>query len=171
MENEQELEKFTTTEPVMAIEEKNKTKNFLKKIKFKKVSWDKNFRNGFLVSFFTFILLLIIGFGVVWRYRANVFSYFAKGYLNEAQTKSDNSGVALEKIINKQSILSQESLVTSAVKQANPAVVSIILSKTPSGIFSPDNRIYSLVHRSIARTAPKSRTSAEVPDFSYRAMA
>jgi serine protease Do len=61
-----------------------------------------------------------------WHYRANVFDYFAKEYLQEMQNPS---GSNTERIIEKQSIFTQESFVVDAVKKTNPAVVSIIISK------------------------------------------
>jgi serine protease Do len=62
-----------------------------------------------------------------------VYSYFANEYLKDIQSennsKDSDGNIITEKLIEKQSILSQESLVVDAVKKANPAVVSIIVSK------------------------------------------
>ncbi len=93
---------------------------------FKKVFLNENFLTIFLISLFALLLILIIGFGFVWHYRANIFGYFAKEYLKEAQDGS--SGLA-GKTLEKQTIFSQESFVVDAVKKTNPAVVAILISK------------------------------------------
>ena len=97
--------------------------NLIKKI------FNKNFTSVFLTSFFSLILILAVGLGAVWYYRAKIFGYFAKEYLQETQIPDTNTKIATEKIIEKQSIFSQESFVIEAVKKTNPAVVSIIISK------------------------------------------
>ena len=103
-------------------------------IKFIKKNFvNKDFIITFLTSLFSFILILGIGFGIVWRFRANVFGYFAKEYLRESQEQNindkDNATIVNKEIIEKKSIFSQESFVVDAVKKTNPAVVSIIISK------------------------------------------
>ena len=86
----------------------------------KKVFGQRDFVFIFFTSLFSFLIILLIGAGIVWHYRTNIFGYFAKEYLQEAQ----NSKVAGE-----QPIFSQDSLVVNAVKKTNPAVVSIIISQ------------------------------------------
>ena len=99
----------------------------------KKTFSDRAFVLALLTSFVSFVIILAICLGAVWHYRARVFGYFAKEYLTEAQTpdlnKKDGGSSVTEKIIEKQSIFSQESFVVDAVKKTNPAVVSIIISK------------------------------------------
>ncbi|MFA5095074.1 MAG: trypsin-like peptidase domain-containing protein [Candidatus Paceibacterota bacterium] len=99
----------------------------------KKTLLNKNFIYVFLISLVSLIIILAIVFGFVWHYRANVFDYFAKEYLQEVQNPNNDLGSdsksTAEKIIEKQSIFSQESFVVNAVKKTNPAVVSIIISK------------------------------------------
>ncbi len=101
----------------------------------KKVFSNRNFVSVFLTSLVSLIIILAISFGAIWHYRAKVFGYFAKEYLKEAQepqaVKKDDAQVTTttEKIIEKQSIFSQESFVVDAVKKTSPAVVSIIISK------------------------------------------
>ncbi|MEI7765276.1 MAG: trypsin-like peptidase domain-containing protein [bacterium] len=99
----------------------------------KKIFKSRSFVLAFITSLVSLIIILAIGLGIIWHYRAKVFSYFAKEYITESQkivdignssTKSEN-----EKIIERQSILSQESLVVGVVKRTNPAVVSIVISK------------------------------------------
>ena len=102
----------------------NSSKNFIKRI-----FSNKSFISVFLTSLFSFIVILGIGLGLVWHYRANIYGYFAREYLKELQSPSTGEKSVTEKLIEKQSILSQESLVVDAVKKANPAVVSIIISK------------------------------------------
>ena len=96
--------------------------------KIKKIFSNKIFISAFLTSLVSLIIILVIGIGIIWHYRANVFSYFAREYMKESQEPSSQKSEN-EKIIERQSILSQESLVVSAVKKTNPAVVSIIISK------------------------------------------
>ncbi len=97
----------------------------------KKVFVDKNFISVFFTSLLAIILVLAIGAGLVWRFRADIFGYFAKEYVQEAknQNEKDATKVNTERILEKQIIFSQESFVVEAVKKTNPAVVSIIISK------------------------------------------
>jgi serine protease Do len=97
---------------------------------FKKVFADKNFASVFLTSLLALLIILIVGLGFVWHYRANVFDYFAKEYLREIQDSNNKDDIkTTEKILEKQTIFSQESFVVDAVKKTNPAVISIIISK------------------------------------------
>ena len=97
---------------------------------FKKIFPNKNFLFSFLTSLSIFLLIFLIGLGFAWHSRAKLFGYFAKEYLREAQDANNKDSVkTTEKIIEKQTIFSQESFVVDAVKKTNPAVVSIIISK------------------------------------------
>ncbi len=99
-------------------------------VKFiKKVFGNKNFAFVFFTSLLSFLIILSVGTGLVWRYRANIFEYFAKEYLQEAQNGNNGTPNTTEKIIEKQSIFSQDAFVIKAVKKTNPAVVSIIISQ------------------------------------------
>lgn len=103
-------------------------------IKFiKRTFANKNFAFVFFTSLLSFLVVALIGAGLVWRYRANVFGYFAKEYLQEVQSENNSSKDAVkndaEKILEKQTIFSQESFVVDTVKKTNPAVVSIIISQ------------------------------------------
>jgi len=85
---------------------------------------------AFLASLITFLVIWAVGLALVWHFRANIFGYFASEYLKEAQAPKDNDKAALVPgFPGRQAILSQETLVIDAVKKANPAVVSIIISK------------------------------------------
>lgn len=95
----------------------------------KKVFGNKDFISVFFTSLLSFLIIISIGVGVVWRYRANVFGFFAKEYLNELQNGNSDTRNATEKIIEKQSIFSQDTFVVDAVKKTNPAVISIIISQ------------------------------------------
>jgi serine protease Do len=106
-------------------EEENKLKNSFLHEEINFNPGVKSFLAGVLAS----LLVILVGFGAVWYYRANVFSYFAKEYVAKSNLAGNQSGDAVGKILDKQTIFSQESLVVDAVKQANPAVVSIIISK------------------------------------------
>ncbi len=81
---------------------------------------NRNFLASFITSLVTFLIILLIGVGIVWHYRANIFGHFAQEYLQEA--KNNNS-------VTKDTALSQESFVVDAAKKANPAVVAITISK------------------------------------------
>ena len=92
-----------------------------------------NFTNKFFLTIFvssliSSIVIIAVGVSVVWYFRANVFDYFAQEYLKEAQDQNKSDKVS-ERILEKQTIFSQESFVVDAVKKTNPAVVSIIISK------------------------------------------
>ena len=102
-------------------------------IKFIKKNFaNKNFASVFLTSLLSFLIIFFITLGLIWHFRANLFGYFAKEYLQETQNQdvdnNDATKVITEKTIEK-TIFSQESFVVSAVKKTNPAVVSIIISK------------------------------------------
>jgi S1-C subfamily serine protease len=88
---------------------------------------NKDFGFVFFTSLLSFLVIVLIGVGLVWRYRANVFGYFAKEYLQDVGNK--DTSVDAQKIIEKQSIFSQDSFVIDTVKKTNPAVVSIIISQ------------------------------------------
>ena len=99
----------------------------------KKTFSNKTFVSAFLTSLISLLVILAIVCGVIWHYRGRIYSYFAKEYLKEMQSpdnlKDSTGNYVAEKMIEKQSLVSQESLVVDAVKKANPAVVSIIISK------------------------------------------
>src|SRR3989344_3531895 len=97
----------------------------------KKSLENNNLLSVFFVSLLSFIILLLISFLVAWNFRAKIFGYFAREYLQEMQngSKKDEVKKTTEKIFEKETIFSQESFVVSAVKKTNPAVVSIIISK------------------------------------------
>ena len=99
----------------------------------KKIFLNKNFVFVFFTSLFSLFIILAISAMAVFYFRANIFGYFAQEYLRDNQEQSlnskDNKNVATEKIIEKQLIFSRESFVIDAVKNTNPAVVSIIISK------------------------------------------
>ncbi len=103
-------------------------------IKYIKNSFkNRNLFSVFLISFLSFVLLFIVLAGVAFYYRANIFGYFAKEYLlggniNDASKTQEEKDIT-EKIIEKQSIFTQEYFVVDAVKKTNPSVVSIVISK------------------------------------------
>lgn len=99
-------------------------------IKFiKKFFSDRDFLLIFFTSFLSFLITILISSSLVWYYRANVFGYFAKEYLKDEQNGNNDTKNAVENINERQPIFSQDSFVIDAVKKANPAVVSIIISK------------------------------------------
>ena len=103
-------------------------------IKFIKQNFaNKHFTLVFLTSFLSLLLIIGLGSVLIWHYRANLFGYFAKEYLQEVQGENNKNNAqsqpTTEKILEKQTIFSQESFVVDAVKRTNPAVVSIIISQ------------------------------------------
>jgi len=94
---------------------------------------DKNLLATFLISFLSFVLVLGILAGLLFYYRSAVFGYFAKEYLMGATSNEEESTEEVvnitEKIIEKQSIFTQEYFVVDAVKKTSPSVVSIVISK------------------------------------------
>lgn len=116
----------------------NKLKTSLNK--FKIILGDKNIIKAFFASLCVFVVLSSALVVFAWKYRAQIFDYFAKEYVASAEKNmeeaykagkdySDANPLITEKIIEKQSIFTQEKFVVDAVKKTNPAVVSIIISK------------------------------------------
>ncbi|MBI5139410.1 trypsin-like peptidase domain-containing protein [Candidatus Nomurabacteria bacterium] len=104
-------------------------KNIIKFIK--KIFSNQNFLSVFLTSFISLIIFFIIASGLVWYYRANLFEYFAKEYLQEMQNANltyKNSMGATEASFSGQ-LFTQESFVVDAVKKTSGAVVAITISK------------------------------------------
>lgn len=102
--------------------------NILKIIK--KIFVNKIFVFGFFASLLSLIVFLILASSLTWYFRANIFEYFAKEYLQEMQNENNKDDVKItERVLEKQTIFSQEHFVVDAVKKTNPAVVSIIISK------------------------------------------
>mgnify|MGYP003393628768 FL=1 len=98
----------------------------------KKSFAEKNTFSVFLVSIISIVLFVAVASLVAFHYRAQVFGYLAKEYVLGSMVQEDNTGEeksVTEKIIEKQSIFTQEYFVVDAVKKTNPAVVSITLSK------------------------------------------
>ena len=103
-------------------------------IKFiKRIFTDKDFGFIFLTSLFSFLIIFAIGLGLIWYFRANIFGYFTKEYLQEIQNQNlnntDNTKIVNKEIIEKQSIFREERFVIDTVKKTNPAVISIVISK------------------------------------------
>ncbi len=98
----------------------------------KKSFAEKNIFSVFLVSVISIILFLVIVSAVAFHYRAKIFGYLAKEYVLGGMTEENPNGEeksVTEKIVEKQSIFTQEYFVVDAVKKTNPAVVSITISK------------------------------------------
>lgn len=97
----------------------------------KNIFANKNFVSIFLTNLLSLTILLFLASLLVWNFRANIFSYFAQEYLQEMQNgnNKDDTKITTEKILERQTIFSEERFVIDAVKKTNPAVVSIIISK------------------------------------------
>lgn len=127
----------------------NKHMQNLKNLFNKEFNLNKNFLPHFLTSFISVILVFVITGGVVSVYKTEIFEYLAKEYIKEQSLKvliSDDLDVKTneevlvselaDKIINpvntkesKPVAQNQESMVVNVVKETNPAVVSIVITK------------------------------------------
>lgn len=107
---------------------KDSLKNYSNKIKLPQI--DSVTSMAIKASLGTFLVVLILGGGLVYLNRGNIFNYFAEQALKDRQsalnTKGDSKNPAS---YTNTPLLSQESLVVDTVKQVKPAVVSIIISK------------------------------------------
>ncbi len=94
---------------------------------------DRTFLKLFFSILGAILLILTLSLGVAYYYRANVFEYLAKEYVRGVQgqaiTSIDDPKAITERILETQTIFTQEHFVVDVVKKANPAVVSIIISK------------------------------------------
>ena len=52
---------------------------------------NKDFVSIFLISFLSILLIILMGIGLIWYYRANIFEYFAREYLQESQNQDDTN--------------------------------------------------------------------------------
>jgi len=95
-------------------------------IKFiKKYFLHTDFVRIFLISFLSFLVLLLIGVGILWHYRAKVFSFLGGEYIQEIQ----NQKITDKGMTSSTPAFSEDSFVIDAVKKTNPAVVSVIISE------------------------------------------
>jgi len=107
--------------------------NFKFNFSFPKTRLPKDARIAIITSLVTFFAVLALLFFIVWADRGAIFNYFAREYVRQSQNQmiagtSSASGAKGAQAELPQ-LFSQESLVVNAVKKANPAVVSIIISK------------------------------------------
>lgn len=84
-----------------------------------------------IISFLTMIITLSIIAFLAWHYRAKIFNVFASSYVKEQQADNNIGEIKGENdnLPEKLSFVSQENSIINVVKKANPAVVSIIISK------------------------------------------
>lgn len=90
----------------------------------KNIFKDGNFPKIFLATFLSILIIIFVAALVLWRERGAVFAYFARQYYNETNKEEGTEGAKASR-----NEFTQESQVISAVKKANPAVVSIVISK------------------------------------------
>jgi serine protease Do len=114
---------------------------FTKKIDFTKFKFKINnlVIKAVLISFLTMIVTLGVITFFVWHYRAKIFNMLAVGYAKSQQVENnglkeksnslaDNLSQALP-FIKGDSVAREEGGIVDVVKKANPAVVSVIVSK------------------------------------------
>ena len=94
----------------------------------KKSFSQNNFLPIFLTNLFSLFLIFLIGFCLVWYFRAPLFGFFAKEYLQDIQNQNGGEKIS-SGIFEGQSVFSEERLVVDAVKKTSPAVVSLVISK------------------------------------------
>ncbi len=111
------------------MEEPNKTSQTSRAIFFKKIFSNKDFVPIFLTSLISIIIIFIIGLGLIWTFRTNLFGYFAREYVKEVQNLNQEGDLGNVPGSSSGQIFSQEQFVVDVVKKTNPAVVSIIISK------------------------------------------
>lgn len=85
---------------------------------------NKDLKKILAINLFFIIAILLVGIILISSYKADIFAYLQDGYLkqNQAENLKNESGA-------KAPVSSEESFVIDAVKKANPAVVSIVISK------------------------------------------
>src|ERR1035437_3978504 len=97
---------------------------------FKKIKVNTAVFRAILISLLTVVVTLLIIVFFAWHYRAQIFDVLANGYVKEQQQMNGNVVSNInEKAKEVLPILSQEDRVINVVKKANPAVVSIVISK------------------------------------------
>ncbi len=106
-------------------------RNFKIGFGFPKMATPSHVRVAIITSLVTFLVILGILFLVVWTHRGAVFNYFAREYVQQSQNGGADAGSTGADAKNNQlsGLFSQQSMVVDAVKKANPAVVSIVISK------------------------------------------
>jgi serine protease Do len=107
---------------------------------------NKYFVSALLANFILTLAVLALGLGVAWQKRAEIFGYFAQEYLSDKNKNKQNEQIEQvesvedvlteelidEVILEEQPFFPQERSVIDVVKETNPAVVSIIISKAES---------------------------------------
>lgn len=85
-------------------------------------------KNPVVSALLIFIALLIVFdvvvFFLIHTYRAEIFNYFAKQYIADLEERKNGTEDA-----SAQKLFSRESAVVAAIEKANPAVVSIVITK------------------------------------------
>ncbi len=88
-----------------------------------------NFLPTLITSVIVSLVILCLSAGIIYAFRAEIFDYFAKEYLEKEQRVAIEGKDTEKKEETKQPLLSQDAMVVSAVKKTNPAVVSIVITK------------------------------------------
>lgn len=93
----------------------------------KLVNFIKENKKIFIISLAAYGMLTlivgIVGGGLVYANRAELFDYFAKQYLTDFREQQITSNG------NDQIVFSEESMITAVIEKVNPAVVSIVVTK------------------------------------------
>ena len=154
-------------------------------ISFPKITFQNTGRKLKIVGFvlITAVITLMIAGGLLWFFRARLFSFLANSYIESVNKPSDNK-TNTEKIIETNTIFTQEHFIVDTVKKTNPAVVAITISKTvpkydtyidntnPLAICSAIcSRDLIFKYRCKNRMGLRKRISAEDRDFLFRLMA
>src|SRR3989344_5953051 len=82
-------------------------------IKFiKKVSKNKDFLHLYFLLLSSLLIFFLVVFSIAWNFRAQLFGYFAREYLQDTQARNEigkeDTKITTEKIIERQLIFSKE---------------------------------------------------------------
>ncbi len=86
---------------------------------------DPTTKKIFIVSISTSVASILICVGLILNYKGLIYRTFTEGYLQQAQDKGNTTDSNKDVV----TLATQQSLVVGAVKKANPAVVSVIITK------------------------------------------
>lgn len=90
---------------------------------------EKNSFSVFLIGLLSAFILVVVLSGILFNFRGQIFEYFAKEYILDTEEENANTENVTERVVERQSIFTQEYFVVDAVKKTKEAVVSIIISK------------------------------------------
>ncbi len=94
-----------------------------------KIKFSEENRKIIITSLITMVGTLAVAAILLWAYSGSIFKYFAGKYVEQSQDEISSGKLAKSGLGSETMLFSQEAIVEGAVKKANPAVVSIVISK------------------------------------------